>query len=71
MLPVGDLSEDREFCIRHDGKVFGMSFPSIQDAKKMALVLKARGENVEIFGRLTGRIMRWNGQNSSRGPRKT
>ena len=58
MLPVQDLPADREFCIRHNGKVFGISFLSIQDAQKMALVFKERGENVEIFGRLTGRIMR-------------
>ena len=71
MLPVQYLPADSEFCIRHNDKVFGISFLSIQDAQEMAIVLKERGEKVEIFGRLTGRIMRWNGQKSSRGTRKT
>jgi hypothetical protein len=61
MLPIEDIPADRVFCIRRNGKVFGISFSSIQEAQKMALVLKEREENVEIFGRLTGRIVGWDG----------
>jgi hypothetical protein len=65
MIKDQKLSADSEFCIRHNGKVFGISYPSIKEAKKMAIVLRKRGEEVEIFGRSTGRIVEWDEQRPS------
>jgi hypothetical protein len=52
-----DAAGYSEFCIRVDGKTFGIFFLSLTEATTAALDLQAQGRKCEIFSRESGQVV--------------
>ena len=46
-----------EFCLRVDGKIFGIMFLHLAEAQEIALGLEAQGRKCQIFNRATGKVV--------------
>jgi hypothetical protein len=57
VVSLPTVSAYSEFCIRVDGKTFGIMFLSLSEATEAALGLQAQGKKCEIFRRESGKVV--------------